>query len=315
MSLTSRQSDDQAVFGPVPSRRLGLSLGVDLLWPKTCTLDCVYCECGPTTHKTTKRGRFRPAEDVLAQVRKRLEQLDAPPDHITLAGSGEPTLHLDLGLVLRRLREMNAGRVAVLTNGTLCFDERVRDELCQAQVLVPSLDAVGQRAFQQVNRPAKGLSAAAMIEGLKLLRRQFKGQFILEILLVEGLNDTPGELEGLMAAAKAIGPDAVQLNTIVRPPAVAGFRPVDDHRLAAIAAAFDPPAQVIAPPRARAAGDHGHLARQAVEMTRRRPCTIEDIAAALGLAGDAAADLVASLRAAGLMGLERHDGREYYRGV
>jgi wyosine [tRNA(Phe)-imidazoG37] synthetase (radical SAM superfamily) len=306
---------DQAVFGPVPSRRLGLSLGVDLLWPKTCSLDCLYCELGTTTRLTAGRGRFRDAQAVLAQVEDRLAQLDSPPDFITLAGSGEPSLHLDLGLVLGRLRQMSPARLAVLTNATLVDDAQVREELCLADLLVPSLDAVSPQVFRRLNRPAQGLDPAAMIEGLVALRRRFSGQMWLEILLVEGLNDTPRELEALMAAAARIAPDKVQLNTVVRPPAVGGTRPVDDERLAAIAAGFPLPTEVIAPPRGQAQGDRGALAEQVVEMTRRRPCTRADIEAMSALGPQETQRLLDELLDQGRLRREPFGARLFYRGV
>lgn len=306
---------EQAVFGPVPSRRLGLSLGVDLLWPKTCTLDCLYCELGLTTRLTRERGRFRDAGQVLAEVEARLAELASPPDFITLAGSGEPTLHLNLGLVLSRLRELSPARLAVLTNSTLVGDAQVREDLCLADVIVPSLDAVSPAVFRRLNRPAPGLEIGAIIEGLVALRRQFSGQMWLEILLVAGINDTPREIAGLMAAAKEISPDKVQLNTVVRPPAVAGIRPVEHGRLAEIAQTFPVPAEVVAPPRGQALGDRGALAEQVVEMTRRRPCTRADIAAMGGLSPQDAQRLLEGLLAQGRLRAEPFGDEVFYRGL
>ena len=309
------KSDDQAVFGPVPSRRLGMSLGVDLLWPKTCSLDCVYCECGPTTVHTATRQRFRDPEEVLRQVRERLAELDTPPDYLTLAGSGEPTLHVDMGYILQKLRELDAGKTAVLTNGTLTYDAQVRDELCLADVVIPSLDAVSEDIFRRINRPVKGLSAAAMIEGMKKLRRQFKGQLVLEILLVAGLNDGAGELAKLVKAASEIAPDLVQLNTVVRPPAVEGFKAVDPPDLERIAAMFKVPTEVIAGPEVKTGGDHGSMERQVVEMTRRRPCTVSDIAAMTGLDNESAAAFIDSMESKGMLVREPVGDTMFFRGV
>lgn len=309
------RAEDMAVFGPVPSRRLGLSLGVDLLWPKTCTLDCLYCELGPTSRLTRQRGRFRDARQVLAQVAARLGELASPPDFITLAGSGEPSLHLDLGLVLAELRAMGPARLAVLTNATLVDDPQVRDELCLADLLVPSLDAISPRAFRRLNRPAQGLEPQAMIQGLVSLRRQFKGELWLEILLARGINDDPAEIAALMAAAARIAPDKVQINTVVRPPAVAGTLPVEHQRLLEIAGAFPVPAEVIAPPQGRAQGDHGSLADQVVEMTRRRPCTQADIEAMGALSPQQALRLLDELLAQGRLRREDFGESTFYRGV
>lgn len=313
--MSPAQSAEQAVFGPVPSRRLGLSLGVDLLWPKTCTLDCLYCELGLTTRLTKERGRFRQAGAVLAQVEARLAELATPPDFITLAGSGEPTLHLDLGLVLGRLRQSSPARLAVLTNATLVDDPQVRRDLGLADVIVPSLDAVSPAVFRRLNRPAPGLDIGAIVQGLIELRRGFAGQMWLEVLLVAGVNDTPQELAGLMAAAASIAPDKVQINTVVRPPAVAGVRPVEHARLEEIAQAFPVPAEVIAPPRGQALGDRGAIAEQVVEMTRRRPCTQADIAAMGGLSLQQAQGLLDDLLAQGRLRAEPFGQEIYYRGL
>ena len=292
-----------------------MSLGLDLVLPKTCSLDCVYCELGPTTDLTSQRAAYRDPELILAELAQRLAELDRPPDHITLAGSGEPSLHSGLGAILARVRQLTPARRAVLTNATLVADPRVRAELCQADLLAPSLDAVSQAVFRRVNRPARGLTAAAMLAGLVALRREFAGEMWLEILLVQGYNDSDQEIELLMAAARRIAPDRVQLNTVVRPPALGGVRPVADDRLAAIAAAFPVPAEVIAPPRARGGADHGALGRQVVEMTRRRPCTWPDLIAMTGLAPDLARALVDELLARGLLQSEPFGDQTYYRGV
>lgn len=310
-----KRTEDQAVFGPVPSRRLGLSLGVDLVMPKTCTLDCVYCELGRTTRRTLERGRYRDPADVLAQVERRLAELNYEPDYITLAGSGEPTLHLDLGLVLEGLRRLSPARLAVLTNGTLCTDPKVREDLRLADVVIPSLDAVSQEVFLRVNRPAPGLKAEEIVEGLAALCREHPGEVVLETLLVAGLNDDEAELERLMSAAARIAPALVQLNTVVRPPAVPGTAAVEHDRLAELASRWPVPCEVIAPPKGRAQGDRGRTGRQVVEMTRRRPCTAEDVAAMAGLEPDQARSLIRELVAAGRLREERHGQVTFYRGV
>jgi wyosine [tRNA(Phe)-imidazoG37] synthetase (radical SAM superfamily) len=304
----------RAVFGPVPSRRLGMSLGVDLVVPKTCTLDCVYCECGRTTHHTTQRAPYRPAGEVLAQVEARLAELAAPPDFVTLAGWGEPTLNSDLGAIVAGLRGLGDFRLAILTNSTLCPDPEVRAVLAGLDVVVPSLDAVSREAFERINRPAPGLETEAVIAGLTSLRREMSGEMWLEILLAEGVNDSPEELALLRRAVEEINPHRVQLNTVVRPPAVEGIGRVDDRRLAEIAAGFGPVAEVIAPPSARATAERGRVADEVVEMTRRRPCTLDDLAKMTGLGREKAAALVDELVGRGRLTVENFADRVYYRG-
>lgn len=304
----------RAVFGPVPSRRLGMSLGVDLVVPKTCTLDCVYCECGRTTNRTTQRAPYRPAEEVLSQVEARLAELARPPDFITLAGWGEPTLNSDLDRIIAGLRGLGDFRLAILTNSTLCPDPQVRAALAGLDVVVPSLDAVSPAVFESINRPAPGLEPEAIIDGLKRLRREMTGEMWLEVLLAEGVNDSPEELALLGRAIEGIAPHRVQLNTVVRPPAEKGIGRVDDQRLAEIAAGFGPTAEVIAPPAARAAAERGRVADEVVEMTRRRPCTLEDLAKMTGLKREKTAALVDDLVSKGRLTVENFSGRVYYRG-
>lgn len=202
------------LFGPVLSRRLGLSMGVDLLKYKTCNLDCVYCELGRTTCLTTCRGRFVPPSDVLKEIRLRR---DEPFDHLTFAGSGEPTLSQDLGAVVSEAKRIVDVPVAIITNSTLLSNPAVRREVAMADVVLPSLDAVSERAFSAVNRPAQGLRAKEMIQGLRDFRREFSGEIWLEVMLVQGMNDH--EVREIAEAAEATGPDRIQLNTVVRPPA------------------------------------------------------------------------------------------------
>lgn len=303
------------VFGPVPSRRLGLSLGVDLVQPKTCSLNCVYCELGPTTRLTTQRRHWRPVPEVLAQVSRRLAELAAPPDFITLAGSGEPTLHLGLEEIIRQLKETGPARLAVLSNATLTPLDEVRRALSLADVVIPSLDAASQPIFQRINRPAPGLRIEEIIEGMAALRRQMSGQMWLEVLLARGYNDSEEELAAIIKAARRIGPHKVQLNTVIRPPALKGVEPLDQARLDQIAGRFEMPVEVIAPPRARAQKPAGELAGQVVEMTRRRPCTIADVANMAGLGMEQARGLVEDLAAQGRLQRETFGETTFYRGV
>lgn len=313
--MTGHQTVDHAVFGPVPSRRLGMSLGVDLVWPKTCTLDCIYCELGPTTDLTTERRVYRDEDQVLAEVAQRLQELENPPDYITLAGSGEPTLHLGLGRVIKSIKELSPAKVAVLTNGTLAGLAEVRADLARADLVVPSLDAVTPAVFRRVNRPARGLDPAAMIEGLIQLNREHPVRLWLEVLLVAGVNDSEEEVGLIVEAAERIGPELVQLNTVVRPPSVKNAEAVPYHRLAEIAERFTMNCEVIAPPAARAGRDRGQLSAEVVEMTRRRPCTVEDVANMAGVELERAEALICELEEAGRLKAEHFGERVFYRGV
>ena len=217
----------QHLFGPVPSRRLGISLGIDLVPMKTCTLDCIYCECGQTTDLTIARGEYVPLESVKAECRHYLDHHPVP-DYVTFSGSGEPTLNCHVGEVIRFIqsREQQVP-VAVLTNGTLLGDPRVRDELKEAAVVIPSLDAATGRVFRKINRPHPRLDVNTFIDGLVRFRRDFSGQVWLEVFIVPGLNDTLAELTALKQAIAKIAPDRVQLNTLDRPGTVNNIRAAD----------------------------------------------------------------------------------------
>jgi len=196
----------------------GLSMGVDLLKYKTCNLDCIYCELGRTACLTLRRGRFVPPDKVLAEI---FSRRDEPFDHLTFAGSGEPTLSLDLGEVLRKAREIVSSPVAVITNSTLLTSPKVRSEVAEADVVLPSLDAASAKAFRAINRPASGLAIEEIIQGLRDFRKEFSGEIWLEVMLVKGVNDHDAEM--IAKAAASTDPDRIQLNTVVRPPA----EPVD----------------------------------------------------------------------------------------
>ncbi|MDM7935762.1 MAG: radical SAM protein [Methanothrix sp.] len=261
------------LFGPVLSRRLGLSMGVDLLRHKTCNLDCIYCELGRTACLTTERSRFVPPEKVILEIQRRSTEAF---DHLTFAGSGEPTLSLDLGDVIRSARELVDAPVAVITNSTLLSSHQVRREVAAADVVLPSLDAASEEAFSAINRPAKGLSLGGIIQGLRDLRREFKGEIWLEVMLVKGINDQ--EAGRILEAARSTRPDRVQLNTVVRPPAEP-VSPLSQEEMEALLEEH-PYAELIpdwdwrVPARER---------ERMIDLLSEGPCTIEEIEDRLGI--------------------------------
>ena len=222
------------LFGPVFSRRLGRSLGVDLLPYKTCSLDCVYCECGATTDLSSTLAEFVPVEAVLAELDAYLDQRP-PLDFVTFAGSGEPTLHAGLGRIISHIKNRHPGyKVAVLTNGTLFPNAEVRNAVKLADLLVPSLDGATTESFTTINRPAPGITVEAVIDGLVAMRQAYKGTFILEVFIVPGVNDSPEEVAALKSAALRIGPDAIQLNRLDRPGILPWVTQASDQQLASI---------------------------------------------------------------------------------
>ncbi|MBN1898673.1 MAG: radical SAM protein [Spirochaetes bacterium] len=206
------------LFGPVPSRRLGLSLGIDIIPFKTCTLDCIYCECGPTTHKTLERRSFVKKDDLIREIKFFLSQKPAL-DYITFSGSGEPLLNLDISWFIEKIKEMTSVPVAILTNGTLLISDKVAESVMRSDLVIPSLDAATQAVFEKVNKPCKGLKINKIISALAKFKKKFTGRLWLEILFVKDINDSQREIEKLKKAVERIRPDRVQLNTIDRPPA------------------------------------------------------------------------------------------------
>lgn len=298
------------VFGPVPSRRLGRSLGVDLVPFKTCSFDCLYCQLGRTSCKTVERKQWVPVERVLHAVR---DKLDTRPDYITLSGSGEPTLFRPLDRLIAGIRSMSAIPVAVLTNGSLLHDAEVRRELAGADLVVPSLDAPNEAVFQAVNRPHESLGFEQVVEGLVDFRRGFSGAYWLEVFLLGGYTDSESQIAALRDCIARISPDRVQLNTVTRPPAEEAAVAVAHERLLEIAADFDPPAEVIAEFR----GDDAFRASasgrgEVLDMLRRRPCSVDDIAAGLAIHRNEAVKLVEHLLSEAAIRQQRVGDKLYY---
>ena len=263
----------ECLFGPVLSRRLGLSLGVDLLKYKTCNLDCVYCELGRTSSLTKRRDRFVSPEKVQREIESRSEE---DFDHLTFAGSGEPTLSSDLGEMIRRSKEIVDVPVAVITNSTLLTSPKVRSEVAEADIVLPSLDAVTQSTFERINRPAKDLKLEEIIEGLRAFRSEFSGEIWLEVMLVKDVNDS--EAEQIARAVELIKPDRVQLNTVVRIPAEPVL-PLDESEMMNILGVFKD-AEII-PDWDWSVPEK--LEAKLLEIMANRPCTLYEIAELAGL--------------------------------
>ena len=269
------------IFGPVPSRRLGRSLGIDLVPMKTCTYDCIYCQLGHTTNKTVERGEWVPLPEVVAELK---EKLTTQPDYITLGGSGEPTLYSRIGELIDSIRSITDIPVVVLTNGSLLWQKAVRDEIADANLVIPSLDAGDAFMFNAVNRPNTDIVFEQMLEGLVEFRQGYSGECWLEILLLAGYTAIQFEVSKLAACAKKIGPDRVQLNTATRPSAEKYAVTVEHNRLCELSCQFDPPAEVIADFRGvHYIAEFSTGSENIIQMLRRRPCTASDIAAGLGM--------------------------------
>jgi wyosine [tRNA(Phe)-imidazoG37] synthetase (radical SAM superfamily) len=299
------------VFGPVPSRRLGRSLGVDLVPLKTCTYDCIYCQLGRTTCKTAERKEWVPLDEVLARLKDRLP---SEPDYITLSGSGEPTLFSRLDELLSRIKAMTDVPIAVLTNGSLLWQEDVRRQLMDADLVIPSLDAGDDIMFRLVNRPHESISFEQMLDGLVEFRNEFPGQYWLEVFVLGAHTAVHSELAKVVECVDRIKPDRIQLNTVTRPPAERYAAGVSADRLAGLTSFFQKPAEVIADFRA-VHRQTGFIAtrKEILELLRRRPCSIDDIAHGLGMHRNEAIKHVEQLGADHLLEQSLMEDRVYYR--
>jgi wyosine [tRNA(Phe)-imidazoG37] synthetase (radical SAM superfamily) len=309
--MNTTPKSTKCVFGPVPSRRLGRSLGVDLVPFKTCTYDCIYCQLGRTTCRTIQRKEWVPLDAVLDELKL---QLPTRPDYITLSGSGEPTLHSRIGQVIDAIQVLTSIPVAVLTNGSLLWQPDVRAQLANADVVLPSLDAGDEFRFRALNRPHEDISFERMLEGLVEFRREFRGQYWLEIFLLDGYTALPSEVAKLAKWVKRIHPDKVQLNTVARPPAEHFAMGVPPERLKRLANLFRPRAEVIAEhPGGRAFRAFKPGGEAVLALLRRRPCLVEDVARGLGLHRTEALKLITDLEARRQVVSSMMDGRCYYR--
>jgi len=274
------------LFGPVPSRRLGMSLGIDLIPKKVCSLNCVYCEVGKTTKLTTDRMEYVKYDQVIAELKQFMSN-NPKIDYITFSGSGEPTLNSRIGDVLTFVKENYPEvKTAVLTNGSLLFDKKLRTELLQADVILPSLDAASQSTFEKIDRPHSSLKIETYIQGLIDFRKEYKGNIWLEILFLKDYNTSKEDLDLLKQAILRINPNSIQLNTLDRPGTVSGLIPLSKSELQEIIDYWDLPSVEIiasAPERTTIESYSGDIEKAILETIARRPCTLDDLHNFLGI--------------------------------
>lgn len=274
------------LFGPVPSRRLGMSLGVDLVPKKVCSLDCVYCEVGKTTKLTLDRREYIKSDKIKDELIHYFNN-NPDPDYITFSGYGEPTLNLEIGEILQFIQQKRpAVPVAVLTNGTLLYHENVRQALLNADLVLPSLDAATDEVFQKINRPVSGLSIDKYIGGIIDFTKEFKGKIWLEIFILPGYNDSERELVELKNVILKINPDSIQLNTLDRPGTLSDLRGATGEELQKIVDFWGlDNVEIIAAAKQRKDLQAYRKDTEAaiLQTIARRPCTLEDLTKILGL--------------------------------
>ena len=303
------------IFGPVLSRRLGLSLGVDLIPYKKCTYNCVYCECGHTPGTTLIRQEFFSFQDVIDDLDKYL--INHPKlDTITFAGSGEPTLSSSLGKILEYLKSFYPEYcLTVLTNGSLLAAPGLSEELKNADRVIPTLTSVYQETFERIHNPNPVFQISQIIEGLIAFRKKYQGLFILEIFVIPGLNTTSRELSGLKNAIIQIQPDAIQLNTLDRPPADDWVLPASLSELEKISTylnftpTFITCDTIISTPQVSSNLDPLELI---LAVLSRRPSTLEDLSRMSGLSHDDVLSHLTTLRNRGFILTDKgHRGTFY----
>lgn len=305
------------LFGPVNSRRLGLSLGIDLLPAKICTFNCIYCEVGPTTVLTCDRKEYTPTKDIITEINSFLagrHQRNAPIDVFTITASGEPTLHSGLKEIIKHLKKKTAQPVAVLTNGSLLYDQEVQSALHKADIVIPSLDAALQESYRKINRPAPCVRLEEIIEGLCHFSKAYKGHLWLEILIAKGINDSPDDILALHKAVTRIQPEKIQLNTVVRPPLEHFATPLSGNELESIARQLPGTVEIIADfsKRERKNTDSAQKTK-ILDMLQRRPCTQSDICEALNLDSASTDHLIKQLVKSGDITKMVHRNMSYYQ--
>lgn len=311
MSNEIKNKKRNYIFGPVPSRRLGRSLGVDLVPFKTCSYDCIYCQLGRTTNKTTQQKEWVPIDIVIDQLKAKLS---SKPDYITLSGSGEPTLFSRLKDLISRIKDITDIPVAVLTNGSLLWQPKVRNALKSADLVIPSLDAGSSQIFQYVNRPHSNITFSKMLDGLVKFRDEYSGNYWLEVFLIAGVTTPKMEINRLKTCINAIHPDKVQVNTVTRPPAEDFAEPVSQKQLQTITEKLYEKAEVIA--------DYSNVHKQqdfsarredVLTLLQRRPCSVEDVAAGLGLHRNEVVKYVEELSSEGKIEAKPQNQHIYYK--
>ncbi|PIV20579.1 MAG: radical SAM protein [Deltaproteobacteria bacterium CG03_land_8_20_14_0_80_45_14] len=301
------------LYGPVPSRRLGRSLGIDLVLHKICTYDCIYCQIGKTTDKTLVRKEYVPVKEILKEVRRFLKEETSSIDHLSLSGSGEPTLHSQIRSVIEGIKTITSIPVAVITNGSLLYEEKVRQDLLHADIVLPSLDAISSEVFMRINRPRPGFSVEKVIEGVVEFRKVYKGQIWLEILFCKGVNDSQEELMRMKKAVDRIQPDRIHLNTVVRPPSERWAAPLNPKEIEKIRDFFGEKAEIISefdrhPPSML----ERDIKEEIFKILRRRPLSLSDLSKGMGISQNELDQYIKPLAQEGKIQTRIYGGSIYY---
>jgi wyosine [tRNA(Phe)-imidazoG37] synthetase (radical SAM superfamily) len=273
----------QYVFGPVPSRRLGFSLGVDIIPPKYCCFDCIYCQIGKTTRVEMTRKSFIDPHIIIEEITNAVNKAERI-DYITFSGSGEPTLNTDLGTMIEEVKKTTDIPAAVITNGALLYLNDVRKDLMLADVVLPSLDAVSEDIFRYINRPHSLIEIDTIIRGLKLLRNEYQGKIWLEIMLIKDVNDTREELKKFKEIVSELKVDKLQLNTVTRPPTEESAGRLTNDDLEKICEYLGEPCEIICNfEKSVTKSNKEDWSQKILEILQRRSLTLDDIVKITGI--------------------------------
>lgn len=304
------------IFGPVPSRRLGFSLGIDPIPFKTCTLDCIYCQLGRTTHKTVERKEYVHSNQILKELEKFLKE-KKKVDYITFSGSGEPTLNSNIRKMITEIKKMTSIPIAILTNGTLLSHSQVREDLLEADLVIPSLDAISEKVFKEVNRPHPLLKIDEVISGIINFSKEFKGKIWLEIMLVKRINDSLKEMRKVAEIIKEMKLNKIQLNTVIRPPAENFAQALNIKDLERIRGILGKEkCEIIA----KFEGNRQKAYKKDIEeeilrTLKRRPLTVEDLSSFLGLHQNEVIKYITVLEEKEKIKSQFHRGQRYYEKI
>ena len=304
------------IFGPVPSRRLGRSLGIDLVPFKTCSFDCVYCQLGKTTNLTVKCDDYYDPLEIIADFKERIRIVEKNTDYITISGSGEPTLNKSIGLIIDEIKKLTDIPVAVLTNGSMLWKREVADAILAADLVIPSLDAGTEEVFLRVNRPSPELAFRQVVEGLETFTNRYKGNVWIEVFLLKGLSDSIKEIEAISANLKNVRKERIQLNTVARPACENFALPVSRSRMEKLLKIMPEETEVIAD----FSMEEKEVFRkidedEVINLLERRPCTKEEISNSLGVHLNEIIKLIEVLERSGEIVNENRGGRNYYMAV
>jgi len=301
------------LYGPVPSRRLGLSLGVDLVPMKTCSYNCIYCQLGRTEETTVERREYVPSDAVMAEIGSWIER-DIPADYITMSGSGEPTLNSTIGEIIQRIKEITDIPVAVITNGSLLSDGEVRDACAAADLVVPSLDAGSPSVFRHINRPDPRVTYEEMVSGLIDFSEMYAGELWVEVFLVYPANTLERDLMDLKRVLDRITYTRIHLNTCVRPPAESFADEAPPEKIELALDIFGEKAEGVLPFERETSKHISDTVTetQIMNLLKRRPCSLQDMASSFQTSPNEVLKYLDPLVAGGKVAVQDKERQRFY---